>query len=74
MHEGYGASCDGTTVFINASNCDEDYKAINPIVVFDLPPRLAATADTAHAYHTKFAAQTQQSTMACIVVCGLLTG
>ncbi|OQS05362.1 calcineurin-like phosphoesterase [Thraustotheca clavata] len=61
VHEGYGMSCDGTTVFINASNCNEDYKATNPIVVFDLPPRLAATKDTEHAYHVKYANQTQQS-------------
>ncbi|OQR84893.1 calcineurin-like phosphoesterase [Achlya hypogyna] len=62
VHEGYGASCDGTTVFVNASNCNEDYKAINPIVVFDLPPRLAATDAAGDAYHVKYAAQTQQST------------
>ncbi|CAK4640551.1 unnamed protein product [Aphanomyces euteiches] len=57
VHEGYGASYDGTTIFINGSNCTEEYKAINPIVVFDLPPRTATAVDDATDYHTLLAAQ-----------------
>lgn len=36
VHEGYGKSSDGTTVFMNASACTHDYEAINPAFVFDL--------------------------------------
>ncbi|RHY23706.1 hypothetical protein DYB32_009085 [Aphanomyces invadans] len=59
VHEGYGATFDGTTIFVNGSNCTEEYKAINPIVVFDLPPRMAAAVDDATDYHTRMAQQQQ---------------
>lgn len=36
IHEGHGASFDGTTAFINASSCDSDYRCINPPLVFDM--------------------------------------
>ncbi len=37
IHEGYGrAQLDGT-ILVNASNCDEDYRPVNPPVVIDLP-------------------------------------
>ncbi|KAF0688454.1 Aste57867_19919 [Aphanomyces stellatus] len=61
VHEGYGSSCDGTTIFINGSNCTDEYKAINPIVVFDLPPRMATLVDDATDYHTLLAAQQQHN-------------
>lgn len=35
IHEGYGASCDGVTTFINASNLDGSYYPKNPPIVFD---------------------------------------
>lgn len=37
VHEGYGSTTDGTTVFINASTCTFKYKPTNPPVVFDIP-------------------------------------
>ena len=36
IHEGYGVSQDAHTTYINASVLDEDYRCINPAVVFDL--------------------------------------
>lgn len=36
VHEGYGKSSDGVTVYMNASACTHDYEAINPAFVFDL--------------------------------------
>lgn len=36
VHEGYGKSSDGTTVYMNASACTHDYEAINSAFVFDL--------------------------------------
>jgi len=38
IHAGHGCSSDGTTLYINASTCDEHYRPINPPIVFDLPP------------------------------------
>eukprot|EP00930_Biecheleria_cincta_P083109 TRINITY_DN72744_c0_g1_i1.p1 TRINITY_DN72744_c0_g1~~TRINITY_DN72744_c0_g1_i1.p1 ORF type:complete len:363 (+),score=49.72 TRINITY_DN72744_c0_g1_i1:160-1248(+) len=38
IHSGYGWTSDDTTLYINASTCDRDYRPINPPVVFDLPP------------------------------------
>jgi Icc-related predicted phosphoesterase len=38
IHAGYGCSTDSTTLYINASTCDEGYRPINPPIVFDLPP------------------------------------
>lgn len=37
IHEGYGTSYDGTTLYVNASNVDLQYNAINPCHVIDLP-------------------------------------
>mmetsp|Transcript_12631 Transcript_12631/g.14485 ORF Transcript_12631/g.14485 Transcript_12631/m.14485 type:complete len:329 (+) Transcript_12631:70-1056(+) len=39
IHEGYGHSTDGQTLFLNASSCDYFYRPTNPIHVFDLPKR-----------------------------------
>mmetsp|Transcript_48561 Transcript_48561/g.140706 ORF Transcript_48561/g.140706 Transcript_48561/m.140706 type:complete len:294 (-) Transcript_48561:107-988(-) len=41
VHEGYGTSCDGTTVFINAASLDKDYTPTNPAIVFDIFPKQA---------------------------------
>merc|ERR1712084_188048 len=38
IHAGYGCSTDDTTLYINASTCDSQYRPINPPIVFDLPP------------------------------------
>lgn len=40
IHEGYGITSDGKTIFINASTCDILYVPRNPPIVFDitLPP------------------------------------
>jgi len=37
IHEGYGATTNGTTTFIQASTCTYDYKPTNPPILFDLP-------------------------------------
>ena len=37
IHEGYGATTNGTTTFIQASTCTHDYKPTNPPILFDLP-------------------------------------
>lgn len=37
IHEGYGQAQLGDTILVNASNCDEDYRPVNPPVVIDLP-------------------------------------
>lgn len=37
IHEGYGVTCDGRTLFVNASSCTIGYSADNPCVVIDLP-------------------------------------
>lgn len=36
-HEGYGASFNGKTHFINATSVDDKYRVVNPPLVFDLP-------------------------------------
>lgn len=36
IHEGYGMEERDGTRFVNASNCDERYRLVNPPVVFDL--------------------------------------
>lgn len=36
IHESYGVSSDGKTIFINASTCDINYMPNNPPVVFDI--------------------------------------
>ncbi|KAK6627146.1 hypothetical protein RUM44_009623 [Polyplax serrata] len=40
IHEGYGTTTDGNTVFVNASTCDIYYNPVNEPIVFDisLPP------------------------------------
>lgn len=37
IHEDYGVTSDGTTLFINASNCSLKYTPDNPCIVIDLP-------------------------------------
>jgi len=37
VHEGYGVSHDGQTLFVNASNLTCQYQANNPCIVIDLP-------------------------------------
>ncbi|KAH9514295.1 hypothetical protein Btru_028650 [Bulinus truncatus] len=37
IHEGYGVTTNGETVFINGSNCSLHYKLINKPIVFDYP-------------------------------------
>lgn len=37
IHEGYGQARLGETILVNASNCDADYRPVNPPVVVDLP-------------------------------------
>ena len=39
IHEGYGATTNGTTTFVNASTCTLSYKPDNSPLVFDLPIR-----------------------------------
>lgn len=41
IHEGYGATTDDTTVFVNAATCSLRYKPTNPPLVFDLPNKTA---------------------------------
>jgi hypothetical protein len=42
IHEGYGVTSNGTTLFANASTCTLAYRPTNPALVFDLvPPRRA---------------------------------
>lgn len=42
VHEGYGVTTNGETVFINASTCNLRYKPDHCPIVFDLPRRNAA--------------------------------
>lgn len=37
IHEGYGRDALDGTVLVNASNCDVDYRPVNPPIVVDLP-------------------------------------
>lgn len=39
IHEGFGATTDGQTLFLNASTCTLRYKPDNPALCFDLPKR-----------------------------------
>jgi predicted phosphodiesterase len=45
IHEGYGATTDGTTIFLNASTCTLQYRADNPPLVFDAHRRPSSVAD-----------------------------
>ena len=51
VHEGYGVSHDGATLYVNASTCTHDYRPTNLPIVFDAPPpaelRAATTAAAA---------------------------
>lgn len=47
IHEGYGAETDGSTVFINASICTEDYDPVNRPIVFDVLPKTRSPAAAA---------------------------
>ena len=42
VHEGYGATSDGTTTFLNASSCTLRYQATNQPLVVDVSPRTPA--------------------------------
>lgn len=37
IHEGYGISSDGTTLFVNASSVTKFYQPVNPCIVIDIP-------------------------------------
>lgn len=37
IHEGYGVTTDGNTIYVNASTCNIQYRPINKPVVFDIP-------------------------------------
>ena len=37
IHEDYGVTTDGTTLFVNASSVDLRYKVVHPPIVIDLP-------------------------------------
>ena len=39
VHEGYGATTNGTTIFVNAAIDPHQYKSSHPPLVFDLPIR-----------------------------------
>jgi Icc-related predicted phosphoesterase len=50
IHEGYGCSYDGTTLYVNASTMNTDYEACNLPIVIDLPHHRAdATTSSASA-------------------------
>lgn len=36
IHEGYGITTDGKTIFINASNCNINYELVNLPIIFDI--------------------------------------
>ena len=36
IHEGYGSSFDGDTLFVNASTCTIRYRPTNPPIVLDI--------------------------------------
>ncbi|CAG0920542.1 unnamed protein product [Notodromas monacha] len=46
IHEGYGITSDGTTIFINASTCNTGYKPHNLPIVFDIPLPRGHTKNT----------------------------
>lgn len=37
IHEGYGMTTDGQTVFVNAAICDVRYRPVNAPLIFDIP-------------------------------------
>ncbi|KAL5475502.1 hypothetical protein EMCRGX_G025324 [Ephydatia muelleri] len=37
IHEGYGATTDGHTIFVNCAICNLRYKPVNKPIIFDLP-------------------------------------
>ncbi|CAC5412121.1 UPF0046 protein T07D4.2,Metallophosphoesterase domain-containing protein 1,Metallophosphoesterase MPPED2,UPF0046 protein C25E10.12,UPF0046 protein K07C11.7 [Mytilus coruscus] len=37
VHEGYGVTTDGETVYINASSCTKEYNLSNSPIIFDVP-------------------------------------
>jgi len=47
IHEGYGASTDGTTTFVNASSCNRQRLCGNPPLVIDVPARAASAEEGA---------------------------
>ncbi|KAG7343145.1 metallophosphoesterase domain containing protein [Nitzschia inconspicua] len=50
IHEGYGTSFDGHTLYVNASSLDIAYEAINPCIVIDLPRDLSRSAKLVEPY------------------------
>lgn len=44
IHEGYGASTDGQTTYVNASTCTLRYRPTHPAFVFDVTPAPGPTA------------------------------
>ena len=39
IHEGYGATTDGRTTFLNGSTCTFNYRPDNAPLVFDVPAK-----------------------------------
>ncbi|XP_069142469.1 metallophosphoesterase MPPED2-like [Argopecten irradians] len=58
IHEGYGMSTDGDTVFINAATCTTQYRPTNPAIVFDIPLPDGHTKDEAPILHPKVSVDT----------------
>mmetsp|Transcript_18209 Transcript_18209/g.35718 ORF Transcript_18209/g.35718 Transcript_18209/m.35718 type:complete len:304 (-) Transcript_18209:84-995(-) len=48
IHEGYGVVSDGTTMFVNACTCTEQYRPINAPIVLDVPPAIELQEAAAH--------------------------
>merc|ERR1712083_48569 len=61
IHDGYGCNSDETTLFINASTCDSQYRPINPPIVFDLPPPEQLRAATCRIVEERQATQSRAS-------------
>uniref|UniRef100_G3MPS1 Calcineurin-like phosphoesterase domain-containing protein n=1 Tax=Amblyomma maculatum TaxID=34609 RepID=G3MPS1_AMBMU len=45
IHEGYGVTTDGETVFVNAAICDVQYRPVNAPIIFDMPLPEGASKD-----------------------------
>lgn len=45
IHEGYGTTTDGETMFVNAAICDFRYKPVNAPIIFDVPLPEGASKD-----------------------------
>merc|ERR1711941_113621 len=60
IHAGYGCSTDDTTLYVNASTCDSNYRPINAPIVFDLPPPEELRAATLRSVEQRRARQHRQ--------------